>query len=228
MQAGCLQLTLDRALGDYHLPDGWQTLAAGNRVSDRAGTHTLITPLTSRFVHLDFDLDVDQWCRWALASGKIKSEIVAFIRLRPELLHAFDAKSRAFPCPRTWEFASRVIAQAQPCDIELELLNGTVGDAASELAAFLRIYRQLPSVDAVLLDPAKAQVPDEPSVRFALAGALARRATDTNFDRVITYTERLGEEISAFTVKDAVARDSTLQHTAPFIKWASDHSDLLS
>lgn len=229
MQAACLQLTLDRAIGDYRLPDGWQIVAAGNRVSDRAGTHTLITPLTSRFVHLDFEIDVDQWCRWALGSNKVRSEIVAFIRFRPELIHAFDAKARAFPCPRSWEFASRVVNSALPCEIELELLNGTLGTgAATELAAFLRIFRQLPNVDAVLLDPANAQVPAEASVKFALAGALSRRATDTNFDRVCTYAERLGEEISAYAVKDAIARDGSLVGTSTFIRWASDHADLLN
>ena len=229
MQAACLQLTLDRAIGDYRLADGWQIIAAGNRVSDRAGAHTLITPLTSRFVHLDFEIDVDQWCKWAIGSGKVRAEVVAFIRFRPELIHAFDAKSRSFPCPRSWEFASRVVNRALDAEVELELLNGTVGQgAATELAAFLRIWRQLPSVDAIMLDPANAPVPDEPSVRFAIAGMLARKASDTNFDRVVSYADRLGDEISAYTVKDAVARDKNLTGTSTFVHWAADHADLLS
>ena len=44
VQAACLQLTLDRRIGEYELPDGWSVVAASNRAEDRAGTHRLITP----------------------------------------------------------------------------------------------------------------------------------------------------------------------------------------
>src|SRR5471030_946812 len=37
-QAGCYQLVLDRKLGEYHLPDGWVVIAAGNPASER-GVH---------------------------------------------------------------------------------------------------------------------------------------------------------------------------------------------
>src|SRR5947208_2825514 len=37
VQAACLQLTLDRRLGEYALPGGWAVVAAGNRAGDRAG-----------------------------------------------------------------------------------------------------------------------------------------------------------------------------------------------
>ena len=53
VQAACLQLTLDRRVGEYELPDGWSVIAASNRVEDRAGTHRLISPLLNRFVHLN-------------------------------------------------------------------------------------------------------------------------------------------------------------------------------
>ncbi len=36
VQAACYQLVLDRALGEYRLPDGWTVFAAGNREGDRA------------------------------------------------------------------------------------------------------------------------------------------------------------------------------------------------
>ena len=37
-QAGCYQLVLDRKLGEYHLPEGWVVVAAGNPASER-GVH---------------------------------------------------------------------------------------------------------------------------------------------------------------------------------------------
>jgi MoxR-like ATPase len=69
VQAACLQLTLDRRLGEYALPDGWSVVAAGNRAEDRAGGHRPITPLLNRFVHLDLEVDAEEWQRWAATAG---------------------------------------------------------------------------------------------------------------------------------------------------------------
>jgi hypothetical protein len=45
-------------------------------------------------------------------------------------------------------------------EFEAQLLDGTVGPAAaSELVAFLRLFRQLPSIDEILLNPTTASVP---------------------------------------------------------------------
>ena len=194
MQGALLQLVRDRKIGEYTLPAGWQIVAAGNRVQDRAGANRIISPLASRFVHLNFEIDMQQWCKWAIKSnGKIRPEVIAYIRWRPANLHVFNPGALAFPCPRTWEFASRVIDSKPSADVEIELLTGTIGEGcAVELAGFLRMYRQLVSPDVVLANPGGAPVPDAPDVRFAMAGAIAARATADNFDRVITYAKSAG------------------------------------
>jgi MoxR-like ATPase len=50
VQVACLQLVLDRRVGEYQLPDGWNVLAAGNRPEDSAGTYHLISPRLNRFL----------------------------------------------------------------------------------------------------------------------------------------------------------------------------------
>src|SRR5205807_8790447 len=37
VQAACLQLVLDRRVGEYELPSGWAVVAASNRAEARAG-----------------------------------------------------------------------------------------------------------------------------------------------------------------------------------------------
>ena len=51
------------------------------------------TPLRNRFVHIDFEVDVQEWCEWAIKTD-IRPEAIAFIRFRPELLSAFDRVMR--------------------------------------------------------------------------------------------------------------------------------------
>ncbi|WP_020471423.1 AAA family ATPase, partial [Zavarzinella formosa] len=69
VQAACLQLTLDRRLGEYALPEGWGVIAASNRAEDRAGANRLISPLLNRFVHLDLEVSAEDWQAWAAAAN---------------------------------------------------------------------------------------------------------------------------------------------------------------
>jgi len=228
VQAACYQLILDRKLGEYELPEGWVILAAGNRETDRAVTSRMSSALANRFVHIYFDVDVSDWIDWALDKG-LTTELISFIRFRPGLLHSFDPKKneKAFPTPRSWEFVSDVL-QAGNSNIELELSSGIVGEgAATELMAFLKIYRNLPDPDVILLDPKAAKVPEDPATLYAICGSLSNKASDQNFGRVITYANRLPDEFSVLLVRDAVKRDNQLSLTRAFVEWTSVHNDIL-
>ena len=209
VQASCYQLVLDRKLGEYVLPDGWAIIAAGNRDSDRAVTTRMPTPLRNRFVHLEFEVDVQEWSEWAIQAG-IRPEVIAFLRFRPELLSAFDRDANAFPSPRSWEFVSRILdsldSQSNPA-IEHEVIAGAVGaGAATEFSAFLRMFRELPNIDAILLNPPQEPVPENAAAQYAVASALARCASDTNFDRICLYLNRLPTEFRVLCVRDATLR----------------------
>jgi hypothetical protein len=83
----------------------------------------------------------------------------------------------------------------------------------------------MPNLDAIIADPSNAAVPGEPAVLFALAGGLAQRATENNFGRVLTYLARIPEELSGFSVRDAVRMSPDLQHTPEYTAWAVTHPD---
>jgi len=226
VQASCYQLILDRRLGEYALPEGWSIVAAGNRDSDRAVTTRMPTPLRNRFVHLDFEVDPQEWCEWAIRAG-IRPEVIAFLRFRPALLSSFDKDATAFPSPRSWEFVSRILESLGPVSnqaIEHELIAGAVGmGAATEFTGFLRMFRELPDVDAILMNPHQALIPGEPSGQFAVASALARCASHTNFDRICTYLDRLPTEFRILCVRDATLRDQMLRSTGAYVKFQVEH-----
>jgi hypothetical protein len=228
VQASCYQLVLDRKLGEYTLPDGWSIVAAGNRDSDRAVTTRMPTPLRNRFVHLEFEVDLQDWSEWAIQSG-IRPEVIAFLRFRPELLSAFDRDANAFPSPRSWEFVSRILDSKPGPSIEHELFAGAVGmGAATEFTAFLRMFRELPNIDAILLNPNGEPVPDGPAAQYAVASALARCASDSNFDRVSQYVKRMPTEFSVLCVRDASLRTPAIRSTAAFTQWAVENHHVLS
>jgi len=228
VQASCYQLVLDRKLGEYTLPRDWAIVAAGNRDGDRAVTARMPTPLRNRFVHLEFEVDLQEWSEWAIGAG-VRPEVIAFLRFRQELLSAFDRDANAFPSPRSWEFVSRILNASPDACVEHELFAGAVGmGAATEFSAFLKTFRELPNIDAILLNPLKEPVPENAAAQYAVASALAHCATDTNFDRVCAYVGRMPTEFSVLCVRDAMLRQPAVQHTSAFTKWATTNHHVLA
>lgn len=228
VQAAFYQLVLDRKLGEYTLPDGWIIVAAGNRDCDRAHTTRMPTPLRNRFVHLDFEVDTQEWSEWAIGAG-IRPEVIAFIRFRPQLLSAFDRDANAFPSPRSWEFVSRILDSGPDPSIEHEMFAGAIGTgAATEFSGFLKMFRELPNIDAILLNPNGEPVPESPAAQYAVASALAHRASDANFDRICLYLDRMPTEFRVLSVRDATLRDQKIKFTAGYTKWAIHNHHVLA
>jgi hypothetical protein len=235
VQAASYQLLLNRCIGDYKLPDGWAILAAGNRQSDRANAQRMPSALANRLVHLNYDVHLDDWCTWAM-DHEIPHEVVSFLRFRPDLLAPAGAHlsgEQAFPTPRSWEFVSDLIKSTLSPDVELELFQGTIGNAAAgELKAFLQIHRELPSIDQVKMDPDGTPVSGSPAVNFAIAGALANAASANVFGRFMKYVDRLPMEFQVVFIRDAVRRTQgkgkdEVAKTKEFTAWAVKHGNVL-
>ena len=162
------QLILDRQIGDYVVPDGWFIVAAGNRTEDRAAVSQMPAPVANRFIHFNVESDVSSWKEYAIKAG-VNEQIISFINFRPQLLFNFNKNATAWPSPRSWDFASTLL------DIGLDLESAVGGGTAAEFYAYQSIYSRLPDVDAVLLGE-KVEVPKEPSLMYAVCGALVSRA----------------------------------------------------
>jgi hypothetical protein len=222
VQAACLQLTLDRRVGEYELPAGWAVVAASNRAEDRAGTHRVISPLLNRFVHLDLEPAAEDWHLWAAGAG-VAPEVRAFLQYRPGLLFQFDpaANPRAFPTPRSWAFVSDALRVA-PADLTLPVVAGCVGDGpAAEFVGFVRLYRELPDLDQVLAKPDQAPVPREPAVLYALCGALVEKCKQAKapLAAFVQYALRLPEEFAVLALRDALAVNPKLVGLPAVQQW---------
>lgn len=225
VQASFMQLLLARRVNGHVLPDCVSFVAATNRRTDRAGVAGILEPVKSRFASIvELEPNVSDWARWALANG-IPAELVAFLRFRPELLSAFNASADLTnsPSPRTWSNAAWILALDLPKPERAEALAGAVGDgAATEFLAFLEMFRQLPSIDGILLDADSAVVPAEPSALYATCTALAARAGEAAFPRVARYAERLQErgagDFAALLIRDVCRRFPAVQHSPAFAR----------
>ena len=185
--------------------------------------------LANRFVHLDYDVNVDDWNMWAM-ENKLHDDLRAFIQFRPNLLHSFDplTNPRAFPSPRSWAFVNDIYKDGYSEDDQLEMIKGTVGEgAAAEFSGFVRLIKDLPRVDQVLIDPDGTKVPESPAGMYAMVTALDAKATTNNLARIMTYTDRLPVEFQTVFVRSAIRRDPALTGTKCYMNWGIRNQNIL-
>lgn len=216
-----------RNLHGVSLPDGWQVVSTGNRQSDRAGANRVLSHLRNRETLLELDTHLDDSTQWMI-DHDVKGEVVSFLRFRTGLLHEFDPQRDQNPTPRSWVEGVSDVLGTVPADAEFECFKGAVGEgAAAEFVGFMRIWRKLPNIDNLLLNPTAGDVPTDPATLYAIAGSIAERATESNFERVCTYSERMPPEFSVLTISYACRKNPDLANTQAFIKWSLKHQDVL-
>lgn len=196
-------LILEREIHGKKLKEGWTIVTTGNRTTDRAGSNRILTHLRNSLTTIELEVSLDDWTNWALNNG-VKTEIISFIRFRPELLNNFNPQSEVNATPRAWvQGVSAALGVVDPSQ-EFEVFKGDVGEGpAAELVGFLKIYRKLPSVDSILLNPTGLAVPTDPATLYALCGSLAHRSTVDNFGRVVQFVSRIPSEFQVLFVRDA-------------------------
>jgi len=227
VQNALFQLVKDRQLGEYKLPDSTVIVGAGNRIQDRAGANRVNTALGDRFIHLNLDVCADEWVEWAKKSKRVIPEVIAYIRYRPENLFVFDAKAQVQATPRSWEYASKIMATSPDSDIEQELLAGTVGEGVSaELIGFLRTCRSLPSVDQIINNPEAIDLENDPAVMYAVCSIIARKMDKKNISKFMKFLETLPDEFAILCMSDAVIGNPDLKKTKAYIDFDVKHQEL--
>jgi hypothetical protein len=216
-----------RTLHGVPMPDGWMVISTGNRQADRAGANRVLSHLRNRETVLELETHLDDWTAWAINHG-VKPEVISFIRFRPGLLHDFDPQRDQNATPRSWVEGVSDVLGTVPAEAEFECFKGAVGEgAAAEFVGFVRIFRKLPNLDAVLLNPTTSDVPTDPATLYAISGGLAQRATDGNMDRFCTYIERMPAEFSVLSMSMAARRNPDLANTQAFTRWSLAHQNVL-
>lgn len=228
VQAALMQLILARRVNGHKISEHVVFCAATNDTNHMAGVSGLLEPVKSRWdTIVTLDVNLDDWCEWALKNN-MPPELVAFIRFRPALLNDFKPTRNLTnsPSPRT------VAAVGGWFNIgvkEYDVIAGAAGAAfATEFTGFLKMYANLPSLDAILLDPLGAPVPTNPGACYAVTSGLARKATPQNIERITRYIGRLEKEYEVCCMRDVVQINKACCATPTFVTWATKNSSVLS
>ncbi|PSJ74116.1 hypothetical protein C7N43_25575 [Sphingobacteriales bacterium UPWRP_1] len=203
VQAALLRVVLERKVGFHQLPPRIRIVAAANPPDLMTGGWDLSPPLRNRFVHLNWDLPTQTYLD-ALENGFAATQLplidaeqhakvlpywklrtLAFLKTAPNLLRTSpEADKHAFASPRTWDFATTLMAscdvlgkapkpRAKGDTVFYELLSGCLGDSvALPFIEFISKLR-LPEPDAVLNGSIAVKIKDlNDSELFVLFGSL--------------------------------------------------------
>ncbi len=142
-QAAAYQIVLERRIGDFRFHPGTVVMAAGNREEDNAIVSPLSNALCNRFAHIEMRPDVSAWIRWASANG-IQEDIMAFIQTYGEKVLFAPSDGHAFPTPRSWAMASRVMSCIRDPDLISPAVASCIGQAmALRFSQYRAVYRKI-------------------------------------------------------------------------------------
>ena len=131
-----------------------------------------------------------------------------------------DHSDHTYGCPRTWEFADRVMKITDKNDpSRLPMLAGCLSEGlAREFLSFCDLYEQLPKFSQMLAYPEQMNVPKEPSILYAISGTISHNASPENFTQLMKCVNRLPKEFQALTMKECVRRHHDALHDHPAVK----------
>ena len=174
--------------------------------------------------------DVTVWIRWALAAG-LDPLVAAYLRWQPHyLLDETPASSLEARCsPRTWESVSNILGLDLPEAIKQKMLNNAITPGvAVAFRAFLRVYRELPSIDVIRMDPTGAALPERLDIGYATIVHLAAATTEGDFPVVSRYVDRLPPELQWLYMVTLTKRLPAVTTTPTYIRWATSDAAQIS
>ncbi len=214
LQISAYSLILDRRVGNYRLPDGWQVIAAGNASFHGAVCHDMGTALADRMFHFNVQTVIDAFLAHALAMG-FAPEVMAYLKVRPDRLD--DTPSQLAndhligASPRGWEDISNILKSGLSDAAKRVFVQGRIG--AANAAEFFGVLREIQAaVDVVRLlacrpgDETAALLPKTLDGLYGMLYGLLAASTDSHtLTRALEIIEQLPEARSgvALPVREA-------------------------
>ena len=151
LQISAYSLILDRRVGHYALPDGWQVVAAGNASFHGAVSHDMGTALADRMFHFNVQAVIDAFLAHGVEQG-FAPEVMAYLKVRPDRLDDTQAQLAGDhlvgASPRGWEDISNVLKSGLSESARRHFVQGRIG--AANAAEFFGVLRELQAAVDVL------------------------------------------------------------------------------
>lgn len=203
VQAALLRVVLDRVVGDLPLPDGIRIVAAMNPADQAAGGWELSPPLSNRFCHIPWGLNVGEWVDgmmqgfpdvsfpklpigWEDRERESRLLVASFVQHKQTILYNCPKNDsdagKPWPSPRSWTMAAKLAAACKAAgttqEVELPLIAGCVGDGPALEFVNWRDALDLPDPEKLLADPKLFVVPERGDKAYTILASVASAAVN--------------------------------------------------
>ena len=238
------QLILHRGVGDLFVSEHVRFVMISNRLSDKAGVRTILSTCTSRAIPLSFDVNLDDWMKWA-AKHDIHPLIQGFLRNQRDMLYKGEPTNTGEPwaSPRGWEFCSRGM-MATPPDCHMAIAVGSVGEAVgTNFMGFAKTADKMVPTADIFKNPKGVPIPDKNDkdfvpVMWATLGSInsvmqqvhekAPKIISETVKRYFDYVERLPVEFQAVAIRDGIeSTPNCITHDSEnrYRNWMTKHQN---
>ena len=231
IQAPAYKLILDRMTGQKRLHQNVAIVAAGNLATGRAIVNPISTALQSRMVHLELELNFDEWLMDVALKQNYDKRIIAFLSQYPSKLMDFkpDHHEKTFCCPRTWEFMNKLVKGKSMPDDKAALYAGTItSGVAVELIQFNKVFSAMVKVEDILRDPENVFLPHDNATRWAVISSMMEKVSEKTFGNFATYANRFPLDFRILFFRSTMVRNAELRKHPAFAKAMSELTKYLS
>lgn len=205
----------EQQVGNIVFPKGTFVAAAGNAMTNRAGSITANTHIKNRRTHVPVAVNAAEWVEDVGIPFDLHTSVVSYIRTDPDALHKFDASAPSFPSARSWtKVGIELNNDGMPEHVERALIEGDVGiEASNAFWGHLRIFRDLRNPEVIIANPKGVDLPkgkNAVTVMYCEVTSLAKYANPKNCDAIFTYFNRLPGEYGFVGFRDVLQRDKRL------------------
>jgi hypothetical protein len=219
VQAASYKLILDREVGQEKLHERVMVVCAGNLDTDRAIVNSMSTAMQSRVIHLEMEINFDEFMKDVALPFKWDNRIVAYLSYKPSMIMDFrpDHNEHTFCCPRTWEFMNDLIQGQEVLIEDAPLYAGTItSGVALDFIQFTKVYASLPKISVVLSDPENVQIPQDPPSRYAAIMYLTEHTNDKTLAGISVYINRFTAEFRILFFRTLMIQQPALREHPAF------------
>lgn len=232
VQAASYKLILDKMTGQRKLHERVIITAAGNLATDRAIVNPISTAMQSRVVHLEMEINFDEWLYDVALAESYDSRVIAYLSQFPSKLMDFrpEHQDKTFCCPRTWEFVNRLIKGREHLpDVMASLLAGTItSGVAVDFVQFTKVFHNMVTIKEILANPETCRVPHDNGSKWAVISHMMEKVTPENFGDLCIYAGRFDIAFRVLFFRSVLVRNQNLRSHPNFIKALSELSRYLN
>lgn len=222
VQAAAYKVVLDRMIGNHKLHDKCFIICAGNKASDNAITTRLSTAMLSRLIHLNMEVNFEDWRDNFALPNKIDERILAYLSMYPQKLMEFDPEreDQTFACPRTWHFVSKLIKASnnKVSNEIIPLLAGAITlEHASAFVRFCKVYKNIIRVEDIEKNP-EITPPMDTATLWAIVIHLIYHTKKDNYKAIFHFLEKVPATLRIVYYQSIVKQHPELMMDMEFAK----------